>query len=87
MLASQVLCDVAEVRRDELSQAQRYAVTASQRATQTWNNADLYLDLDAYGSKPSAVLTKARMARVHELEAAQQHDFQPSEPDYRLVAE
>ena len=81
MLASQVLCDVAEVRRDELSQAQRIAVTASQRATQTWNNADLYLDFDAYGSKPNPVLEKAKMARVHEREASPDLDMQLNVPE------
>ncbi|MFK7839388.1 MAG: hypothetical protein AB8B83_03575 [Bdellovibrionales bacterium] len=64
MLASQVLCDVAEGRHAELSKEQRFAVTASQRASQTWNNVDLYMDQDAYGSVPNPLLQAARSRRA-----------------------
>ena len=50
MLATQVLSDVSEASHDTLTQEQRYLITAAQRATQVWNNSDLYLDQDAYGS-------------------------------------
>ncbi len=70
MLPAQVLSDVAEAKHGDFSQEQRYAITAAQRATQTWNNADLYLDQDAYGSKPNMALAQVRLSRKKTAEAA-----------------
>ena len=55
-LASQILCDVSEECHDELTQEQCNLVTGAQRSAQVWNNADLYTDQDAYGSKPILAL-------------------------------
>ena len=66
-LPSQVLSDVAEECHSELSKTERFAITAAQRATSTWNNADLYLDQDAYGSKPYPAIEEANLAHLASL--------------------
>lgn len=57
-LPSQILCDVAEESHNEFSQEERYAITAAQRSTSTWNILEILSDLDSYNSKPYPIFKK-----------------------------
>ena len=69
-LASHILCDIAEECHGELTQEQRYAITGAQRSTQAWNNADVFMDQDSYGSKPFPALLDSRIEHIQSLDPA-----------------
>jgi hypothetical protein len=70
-LPAQILSDIVEETHEEYSEEERYALTAAQRSTQTWNNSDSFMDQDTYGSTPTltrhqqSVLTKKPVPTAH----------------------
>lgn len=63
-LPAQIVADVVEECRDEMTKEQLFAVTGAQRSTSAWNNSDLYQDIDALGSNPSLALIKMKLEHV-----------------------